>query len=741
MNEWDAVLSALADNPEEYEREGGTILFTRHGDQYALTLTEVPTVGLSVKSGQDVIPISTYVQREILGLPRLARQIITISDRAAKSRPVSFVEGPATREEMGSTTQWSDASASLKQFVQQAEPGTTRLIELMAPAGRGKTMLLETVSRDFALRYQPDPYPIPLLLKVDLLGRYVGTIDDAIAGSLNNEYYFPGLSQKDVALSVRRRWLILALDGFDELVARVGSRDAFLRITELLDQLEGQGTVILSARESFFELYQVTTAIKTYLQPRRGSYATSVIKLERWNRHQGIEVFQKLRSVTPESTFDDLSRAFQGDEELIFHPFFITRLAQLWMVGERFGSAAGQATSLARTRYVIETFVDREAREKWIDRDGNPLIDSMAHVHLLAGIAEEMWRSGAFALDVEELRLAAQLGIEHLSLPKVQIDAALERIPTHAALATKERKGTSFLHDRFLHYFIGFRVAHLLSIRDVNALRHLLAARELGPDASEWIVWNWQAVAGNVTGALRTLQALVESDAEPVLRLNVSELAARLCDSFDGHDISLHDLEFVGDSCAARHYRNLNFSACHFWHADLTSTVFENCAFTQCDFGDILIDDKTSFAGSRLIHTEIANVDVGDERLFVPSDIADVLREKGLLVPDDQPLGSSDIKTRDVSRDRLRAVNAFVKASTKTWDVAMEEMEDRLGKPAREVIRAALKYEVMKQVPKSTSGPHKTFVRFNVDREKLMQGVEGPVGDSRIDGFWSQLEN
>jgi len=742
MNEWDSVLQSLADSPDDYEREGGTVLFTRHGDAFALTLTEVPAVGLSVKAeGGDYIPISTYVQRDILELPRLARQIITVSDRAGKARPVSFVEGPSTVEFDHQSHKWNDTSGSFRAFIQQAEPGTTRLVELMAPAGRGKTMLLETLSRDFALEYQPNPFPMPLLLKVDLLGRYVGTIDDAIAGSLNNEYYFPGLSQKDVALSVRRRWLTLALDGFDELVARVGSRDAFLRITELLDQLEGQGTVILSARESFFELYQVTTAIKTYLQPRRGSYTTSVVKLERWSDRQGVEVFQKLNSPAPHNDFRDLSKTFQGDEELVFHPFFLTRLAQLWMGGERFADAGGQSTSLARTRYVIETFVEREAREKWIDRDGNPLISTDAHLHLLGGIAEEMWRSGAFALDLEEVRLAAQLGADSLNLPKIVLDAALERIPTHAALITKERKGTSFLHDRFLHYFVGFRLVQLLNRGDQNALAHLLAARELGPDVSEWVIWGSRSLDGGTARAVTSLLALIERADDATLRGNVSDLAARFCDKQDCSGMTLANLDFVGDSCRGRQYENLRFDHCHFWHADLSQSRFLNCEFSGCEFGDVLIDSHTMFTKSRISSCDISSIELSDERFFDPTDIRRVFEAKGGAIVEDQP-PIQEAPSRIIDRDTMRAVNALIKASTKTWDVAVEELEDHVGRAAvRNVIKAGMKNDVLREVEKHTSGPRKTFVRFTVDRDKLLQGAKSPTGEARIDAFWSALED
>ena len=279
MEDWKEVLAELSDDPGDFDQSGGTAIFVRQGQEHILDVRNVPGAGISVAEGEDgFCPISTYIQRDVLGLPRLATQISRALNRAGGKRPGGFVEGPATLVTPSGRTEWSRALSDLREYLLTAEPGSTRLVQLMAKAGQGKTVLLEHAAMQLAEQYQPEAHPIPLLLVVDLLGRYVGTIDDAIAGSLNNTYLFPGLTQRDVALCIRRRWLSLALDGFDELVARVGSRDAFLRITELLDQLRESGTRILSARESFFELYHLlrfeptSSQREVAIKRRRSSY-------------------------------------------------------------------------------------------------------------------------------------------------------------------------------------------------------------------------------------------------------------------------------------------------------------------------------------------------------------------------------------------------------------------------------------------------------------------------------------
>ena len=385
----------------------------RHGREYTFSLKTVAGIGLAIRRDDGTYEhVASYIQRNLLELPRLASQIQRALDREQGKRPGKFVEGPADFEHRKNREHWQSAYSGIDAYLSEGEPDTTRIVQLMAAAGKGKTVLLETVANSFARKYHPDPYPKPILLPIDLLGRYTGNISDAIAGSLNNTYLFPNLTQRDVILGMKKRWIILALDGFDELVARIGVRDAFLGISDLVDQLDGNGDIILSARESFFDLFQITTGIRTYLQTRRGSYSTATIRLSQWTEEQGKEVFSGLGSKNPKDDLHSLSHAFEDDREVVLHPFFLTRLAALWVGGERFESATGQLDTLSRSRYVIETFLQRETYEKWKDRDGNPLLSADGHREMLGAVAEEMWRSGAFTFSIEELRIAAEIGLQ-----------------------------------------------------------------------------------------------------------------------------------------------------------------------------------------------------------------------------------------------------------------------------------------------------------------------------------------
>lgn len=741
--EIDSLLQELADDRAEYAREGGTVVFMRQGEERTLEIVERPGVGTAVLSEDNpdvAVPLVTWVQRDLLDLPRLAKQIQRTLDKAAATRPARFIEGPAEITTKTSLVQWRQAKTSLISNLNESEPGTTRLVQLMAPAGQGKTFLLEQAALEASLAYQPDQFPTPLLLPVDLLGRYVGTVDDAIAGSLNNTYFFPGLTQRDVALAVRNRWLILALDGFDELVSRVGARDAFLRISELLDQLKGAGTLLVSARESFFELYQISAAIRTYLQPKVGSYSTSVVKLLPWGTEQGKAVFASLGSSKPDEDLGALVRAFEGETDIVLHPFFLTRLAPLWRQGERFAGVSNISGRQERTRYVIETFVQRESQEKWIDRDRRTLLDSNGHNALLGGIAGEMWRSGAFALHADELRLAAELSLSNRSVPHHTMSEVLEKVPQHAALQSRDR-GYGFIHESFLHYFLGHHIASLISTSEGEQLSAILSGRELTPSITEWIIWNWRGTRTGVVKAVNYLEGLRGLRPSSTLADNVAVLTSALAkDRLEADALILSRHTFSGDFFAGGSYVNVRFVECRFWITDLRGATFSNCVFQHCEFSNVQVGNGTRFDNSVARSTTFTQLErEHGPSCFSPDEIGAALTELGLGIAPEEVARPQPKPFLQVESDVVETVERLVKQSERSTDLSVDDLEERFGSVVGEVVKIGLRDGVLREVVKNASGPRKLFVRVKVDRNLLLQAYTRHTGVAAIDAFWASL--
>ena len=71
----------------------------------------------------------------------------------------------------------------------------------------------------------------------------------------------------------------------------------------------------------------------------------------------------------------------------------------------------------------------------------------------------------------------------------------------------------------------------------------------------------------------------------------------------------------------------------------------------------------------------------------------------------------------------------------------MEDVEERVGEVAAAVAKIGITTGVMRPIERPTSGPKKTFVRFQpgIDRDLLRRGHARRTGNAAIDAFWSEV--
>lgn len=723
-----ALLRALADEPSEFLSDKSDVAFARHGQTVTLTLKHVPRVGICVQRQTQDIPLEHYIQSDILELPRLAMQIAKALKARAKDRPGRYVEPPLDLN--GSERRGSD----LTRYLAEPDPFATRLIELSAPAGQGKTILLEELSLQSALAYQPCECPPPLLLVVDLLGRFVGNVDDAIAGALANTYRMPGLSQRDIILALKKRWLILALDGFDELAARVGLRDAFLRLRELVDQLEGSGTIVVSARDTFFRSYQSDLARRAYLTPQgQGGYELASLTLRPWDRREALSVFEQLGSQSPGADLAMFLDVFREEAAIVMQPFFLTRMAVLWVNGERFENVAGERSALMKKQHLIDVFIAREKTEKWVARSGDPILTVDGHRRLLAGIAGEMWLAGAFRLTQAELELACELALA--DSPLDTRDAARARIATHAALMAVEG-GVVFRHEQFFSYFLGLRLAELLDSGGVGLLTRVLGERDLSPEQVEWA----EHFSVGDARASTTLAAVAKGGTD-VARLNVGRLlAGGVCGSLLG--VSIEGVLF-GGALRGVDLSGAALCRCVFHSCDLRGCVAGESVFSDCEFIECVLDATTMLQGATFSDCRFTGMEWDGRRMYEPVEIQRVLKSLGGTVrpdPGDSPVIAPSQAPR-LTGDVADVLNWIVRKSSRSTDIAEEDFEGD-ARILRKLIVVGTATGVFKKMPrKATSGSHRNFFRIAVDRAALMPGFRGDaVRDPRVEQFFRELE-
>ncbi|WP_157374661.1 hypothetical protein [Burkholderia ubonensis] len=125
--------------------------------------------------------------------------------------------------------------------------GATEILLIDGPAGIGKTNLIEQLALLRAENYKTSPRP--LILHVKSRGRVLSNIQDLMAFSLQT--IRSNITYDQIPILARYGLVTLAIDGFDELGDPNGYDLAWAQLGELVSYIRGQGTVILSGRDTF----------------------------------------------------------------------------------------------------------------------------------------------------------------------------------------------------------------------------------------------------------------------------------------------------------------------------------------------------------------------------------------------------------------------------------------------------------------------------------------------------------
>jgi hypothetical protein len=136
----------------------------------------------------------------------------------------------------------------------------------------------------------------------------------------------------------------------------------------------------------------------------------------------------------------------------------------------------------------------------------------------------------------------------------------------------------------------------------------------------------------------------------------------------------------------------------------------------------------------------IRSLDVLDTPVFAPDEIGERLSWFGAIVEKPNVVAGQLAAECRVSPEVASCVSKFVRASERTCDVAVEDMEQSCGSLAQAVAREGIQAGVLREIAKAVSGPRKSFVRFKVDRDRLLKGQLGRTGDEATDKFWQGLE-
>lgn len=219
---------------------------------------------------------------------------------------------------------------------------------LDGPAGIGKTTFIRQLTLERANTFPESGNR--LLLHVESRGRVLQNLTDLMAYSLQTlrvpVLYF------QVPLLVRLGLVTLAIDGFDELADPYGYKGAWSQLNELIENVRGEGAIILSGRETFISSERVLESLtgidtetdkirRISLEAPSPSIAREWLKTHGWTDAD----FSNKR----------ISSLLQ-DKSIALRPFFLSKLREREVVSSIMKKQRGSPLQV-----LVDLMIDRES--------------------------------------------------------------------------------------------------------------------------------------------------------------------------------------------------------------------------------------------------------------------------------------------------------------------------------------------------------------------------------------------
>ena len=272
----------------------------------------------------------------------------------------------------------------------QAETASTQLFFLKGDAGAGKTTLLRETTVLQARRYLAGESEF-LCLYVPAQGRELSNLRDAFAGELGD--LRAAFTQDAIASLAREGILVPVIDGFDELLGTAGYGGAFSSLQAFLAELDGFGTLIVSARSAF---YDIEFLRRSGSRGADGDMRIATAQIQPWSDQQLDEYLTRNREPDDaDRTRAELAKLTAADRELLTRPFFASQFDSFLANPDR---ASGDLLE-----HLISAYIAREAG-KIVDSNGDPVLTADGHCYLFELAVREMWESEVRQLSESDLK-------------------------------------------------------------------------------------------------------------------------------------------------------------------------------------------------------------------------------------------------------------------------------------------------------------------------------------------------
>ena len=704
--------------------------------------------GVTVKVGNRNLSYRSFVSGpDMADLETVARMIIQ------GSKPELFIETRAEYdngpENSTQVIEQGPAIDVLTNLIEGEGAVATRVIMVTGDAGAGKTRVLKELVNRQAHKFVRKETTI-LLLYVNAQGRALARLNEALATELQDLRV--GLTYHSIASLTRLGILVPVIDGFDELLGVSGYDDAFSSLSGFLEQLEGEGQMVASARSVYYEEEFLARAGNVSATGSQ-AWEYAPVRVLEWveeDRKKYMTDWMKSKDLsdTEEKNISDRVRKIFSDEnrDLASKPLFFTKTIDLLWRDQNF--QGGQDLLQA----LVNEYLSRECKEKLLDRQSIPLLEVEQFARLMCELAEEMWNQETRELDYRSVRDVAEYVVEVEGLSETSKQTIIDKMPTLAFLTGSDdstpQVGT-FEHELFFFYFLADSISSRFLSGSGDDMRIVLSRAALPENVAERVAKKLNAEGPNTPERLQEhLDRLAkvgntEWPRENQVRENAGLLVMALLrayaesnDLVKGYDI--RSVIFPGS-----HLRSVSLEKCSLTSVTIHRTDLTSTKFLDCESKDILLLEPIVSAETRLElrgldAAQVTGIRTREGTVYAPRDVTEILNRCGASIPQDP----QDPYVQRVSEEYLRLLDHLMRAYRRANPIYMDDdhLTGLFGHSKWKFLeRTLVDHDLVNKEYRQKGGRKSPFLRRKFSPNVFMSGQKSGV-DERIRRFWEALE-
>lgn len=688
--------------------------------------------------GRQVNYPDLFAMEEMGALLWLAQEVERSLALHKLSYPTETVAAKVQAEDAPITTTFE---AALMEVMRTGRDRTS-LVFLQGRAGDGKSTSLIDLAHKQAAEYAAGRAS-HIYLYIDAQGRSLSRLDEAVAlilDDLNATFRYQSL-----AVLTRLGLIVPIVDGFDELLGSGGYAEAFASLEAFLLRLEGQGTVVTSARSTFFQQSALSrAAARLSAQSSTANISIHNIQLLPWDHDSTEQLLQKLDvapyldDVRPDEAYSHFSAARRaigpGSDEILSSPLLTAAYASLLKEG-RTATAHGSIVEAA-----ISALVQREIKTKLLGARGDQILNESQFEQLFSSVAEEMWWQETRALDEDTLVLVADMTLESLGIDKTKASALLNKLKSNAVIELGEgSRKLSFRHEIYFSYFLGSYFKTTLLNGTQKDIARLLSRSLLPATLSRQVSWlirtqdecsKYLNVIASPAGQ-SAASDLINSNRGSLIAgaLKYSELPPTLP--------TIVDATFRAVDFSQIHIGQIEFHRCSFEDADMTGLDAPLATFVDCALHQPLVDESTNLNLSGLtLGREIVGIRVrldGVERvLYRAAQAPDLFQRLQLR---DSAISTPKSLT-DRERRSLDSIERILRFASRSIYFSETDFENR--NLPKEFLSVGAKYQLWTESEKQRRGV-RTVYRLNKEPDAIISGALGETADADVAAFWNDV--